>query len=168
MVFRFLKVLPLFLICVATACGNADPCDGVDCGAQGSCSAGACTCNDGYVKGAGGKCDTEARARFLGSWTASDDCPSSGTRSYLVTVTASAAGLNSVELTNWASFTQPVTATIAGDAIAVARQEPDNDNYYVEGTGTFTTTASTWSYIISDETDRNAVVSDRCTGSWTK
>ena len=38
---------------------NVDPCEGVDCGTNGSCVSGACECNEGY---SGSSCETQLEA----------------------------------------------------------------------------------------------------------
>jgi len=46
----------------------SDPCDEVNCGANGQCNEGICLCDDGFE---GENCETASRDRFLGFWEAS-------------------------------------------------------------------------------------------------
>jgi uncharacterized protein YmfQ (DUF2313 family) len=61
-------------------------------------------------------------------------------------------------------FTNAVKATVSGNTITIASQQPDNDQYYVEGTGTYNTATSkiTWTYKLTNPS--NVQVS--YTGTW--
>lgn len=65
-----MKKLIQFSICAITfllfSC--SDPCDDVDCGTNGTCDDGTCLCSDGYE---GMNCETETRAKYLGTYTGS-------------------------------------------------------------------------------------------------
>ena len=60
------KILPfLLLVCLSlTQC--SDPCDDVDCGANGTCVEGTCNCDPGYE---GLSCETEIRAKYIGTYS---------------------------------------------------------------------------------------------------
>lgn len=165
------KSLALTLLAAATftSC-EQDPCKDVVCGDQGQCVEGTCVCNAGYEKGATTNlCDTEQRAKFLGTFAVSDVCSNSGNSDYNVTISAGTAGITEVRVTNfYGLFTSAVVATVDGNTITIARQQPDNDNIFVEGTGTISGTTITFSYAISDETDSANIVTDSCTASWVK
>ena len=50
----------------------SDPCDDVNCGANGSCDDGICNCDEWFE---GTNCETETRGKFLGTWNStSPDC----------------------------------------------------------------------------------------------
>ena len=157
----FAAVVGLF----ATSC-TPDPCKDVVCNNGGTCVDGSCVCATGYE---GTNCDTEVRTKAIGTWTVADSCSNSGTASYTVTVVTSTGGISEVKITNfWGTFTNQVVATVSGSTVTIARQQPDNDNFYVEGTGTVSGNTITWSYTISDETVPTAIVSDVCSSTWTK
>jgi hypothetical protein len=161
----FAAVFGLF----ATSC-ETDPCKDVVCGDHGTCLEGVCNCENGYEKDSAGLCNTEIRAKFVGSWTVSDNCSQSGTASYTVSVTASTANILEVKITNfWGSFVNQGTATIDGSTINIARQEPDADQYFISGSGTINAANNSiaWNYNISDETGAAPLV-DVCTATWTK
>jgi hypothetical protein len=79
-------------------------------------------------------------------------------------------GIFDVKIANfWEFFVMDVTAVVSGDTITISRQQPDNDNYFVIGTGTINDAGNsiTWSYTISDETGTTPLL-DVCTATWTK
>jgi hypothetical protein len=155
----------------ATSC-ETDPCKDVVCGDHGTCLEGTCNCETGYEKDAQGLCNTEVRAKFVDSWTVADDCSVSGTASYTVSVTASTANILEVKITNfWGTFVNQAVANIDGNTISIARQQPDNDNYFIIGQGTINAAGNTitWTnYTITDETNPASIVTDACTATWTK
>ncbi len=166
------KTFALTLLAAATfsSC-EKDPCKDVVCGDQGQCVEGTCVCNAGYEKDAANLCNVEQRAKFLGSFTVADVCSASGSSSYITTITSGgAADVTSVRITNfWGTFTTAVNATVSGSTITIARQEPDGDDYFVEGTGTISGTTITFTYTITNEADPNAITTDTCTDViWTK
>ena len=57
--FILLSIFTVFMSC-------SDPCDDVDCGANGTCDDGTCLCEDGYE---GTSCETEIRAKYLGTYS---------------------------------------------------------------------------------------------------
>ena len=161
------KALSFAALVAFSASCTKDLCKDVDPGAQGTCLEGVVTCNSGYEKDSVGACNTEIRAKFLGTWTASDNCGSSGTATYVVTSTSTS--LLEVKLANfWDTFTNQVTATVSGNTITIARQEPDADDFFVQGTGTISGNTITWSYTITDETDPANIGTDACSSTWVK
>lgn len=141
-----------------------DECKDVTCNNGGTCVEGTCDCATGFE---GTSCDTEIRAKFQGTWTASDNCSLSGSDSYVVTST-DGTSIMDVNLTNfWGVFNNPVKASINGNTITIASQAPDNDGYFVSGTGTLTGSTISWSYTITNQ-NVTPNVSDVCTSSWTK
>jgi hypothetical protein len=103
---------------------------------------------------------------YKGTWTVSDNCSSSGTASYIVTVTSGGSILE-VNIANfWDAFINPVKATINGNTISIANQSPDNDGFFVSGTGTLSGSTITWSYTIDGTAAGSGT--DVCTATWTK
>ena len=79
----------------ATGC-KKDECKDKNCG-NGSCVDGSCVCNTGYE---GSECGTEKRAKFLGSWTATETC-TSGNFNWTMTSTASSQGVTAFIFNNF-------------------------------------------------------------------
>jgi hypothetical protein len=147
-----------------------DLCKDVVCLHGGVCDplTGGCDCVAGYE---GTDCGTEMREKFVGSYQVSDNCSISGTSTYNVTVVDGAA-VTQVSISNfWDAFVNAVIADIDGNTITIPSQEPDNDDFTVQGQGTYTaksdgTLASiSFSYTITDE---SIPISDVCTATWTK
>lgn len=158
----FLSALAFASIMFFNAC-TSDPCKDVVCMNDGTCIDGTCDCTTGYE---GTDCSTESRTKFLGSWTVTDACSSSGTSSYTVSMTAGTSVID-VNITNfWGVFNNAVKATVSGSIISIATQEPDNDGFKVIGTGTITGTTISWSYTI-DGTGAGSGI-DNCTATWVK
>ncbi len=167
------NLIYLFFGMLLVASCNTDPCKDVVCGDHGACNEGSCLCENGYEQGSNGLCDTEVRAKFAGTWVSSDSC-NTGTASYSVTIVPVTADttLMSVSITNfWNSFTNKIIATVTGSkTINIARQEPDNDKFFVKSIGDATLSGSTMTikYVVIDETDPNNILADTCTSSWLK
>jgi len=64
-------ILAFFLGTLIFAC--SDPCDDVNCGANGTCDeeTGNCICDE-WVEG--NNCETETRTKFLGTWNSTSIC----------------------------------------------------------------------------------------------
>ncbi|MEZ4983237.1 MAG: hypothetical protein R2769_16945 [Saprospiraceae bacterium] len=143
-----------------------DPCFDKVCGSNSTCVDGDCICDAGYEKNAQDSCVLE-RAKFVGTYTVSDDCSSSGTATYIVTAIAGASD-NMVAISNfWNVFNNPVVATVDGDALTIANQDPDSDGFTVEGSGTYSNGTITMSYTITDTTVTPNDV-DNCNSTWVK
>lgn len=146
------------------SCTIEDECitNDINCLNGGVCESGLCECAIGYE---GDSCQTLMRAKFLGSWGVSDDCSQSGTATYSVTLTASPNAVNQVLISNfWDAFTNSVVATVDSTTITIAEQEPDGDDFFVNGSGTLSGTTITITYNIEDRTGAQTVT-DVCTGS---
>lgn len=152
-----------------SAC-DTDPCKDVVCGDHGTCVEGTCVCTTGYEKGSTGLCDTEQRAKFLSNaWAVSDSCSSSGASGYTAAIITSTASVTDVRISNfWDQFTGYVNASVSGSTITIARQAPDNDGFYVQGSGTISGSTIAFSYTITDETDTTNISTDACSSVWTK
>jgi hypothetical protein len=163
-------LLPLFIggLVVFSSCGG-DPCADKLCGTGGTCFEGDCSCDAGYELDADGQCNLLVLDRIGGAYSVVEDCSRSNAATYLSAITKVDA--TSFKITNvWGLFQNQVNATIENDgSLKIARQEPDNDKYFVEGTGVLTTNAAgkaviTWNYTVSDETGAAPVV-DACTST---
>lgn len=148
-------------------CALPDPCAGVVCGDHGTCNGGNCVCDLGYEKDANNLCNVESRAKFLGTFAVTDDCSNSGMSNYTVVVTSGTSGVTEVRITNfYGLFTNSVAATVSGDSIFIARQQPDGDNIFVEGEGQIVGGVIDFGYTISDETNTSSIVYDDCGATW--
>ncbi len=106
------------------------------------------TCDPGFE---GTDCKTEVRAKFLGNYAASD---SPGSLTYSVVI-GNGTSLSDVVISSSFSdnyFVNSVKATVSDKTITIARQQPDSDNYFVEGTGTINGKTITWNYNIINAT----------------
>ena len=156
------------MVVFAPSCGDSDPCKDVDCGANGACFDGGCVCDDGYEQDAEGKCTVLTVSKFTGKFSVTEDCSLSNPAGYTATITAGS-GVNQVNITNfWGLFQNVVKATVSGNQITIARQEPDNDKFFVQGSGTLGTengkTVITVTYTVSDETGATPI-NDVCTNT---
>ncbi|MEZ4921042.1 MAG: hypothetical protein R2792_18215 [Saprospiraceae bacterium] len=166
----FLPALLGALMLFTPACTDSDPCKDVECGDNGTCFEGECICDVGYETDANGMCTVRTVDKFTGTFTVDEDCSASPAETYVATIQET--GLSSVRIINvWNLFQNAVTATIDGtDKIVIARQEPDGDAYYVEGSGTLTVLANgksqiTFTYVVTDETDPANILSDNCSNT---
>lgn len=126
-------------------------------------------CDPGFEREAGACVD--ARLRFVGTWTVSDDCSGSGTANYNIEIALDPAVPDGLLISGfWKVFIAPVRASLSADAITIDRQEPDADEFFVQGTGVVGDVPDSVSadYIVSDETDPLALVTDMCESTWTK
>ena len=105
---------------------------------------------------------------FVGQYSVDEDCSTSAPAAYNVTITAGTS-TSEVRLANvWDSFGAAVVATIDCESITIARQEPDGDDYFIEGNGTLEKRDNdviviTISYSVTDETDPANILTDVCT-----
>lgn len=145
-----------------TAC-TQDECKDVVCQNGGACVSGNCNCTTGYE---GTSCETEVRAKFVKTWTASDKDISSGKdlSTYNSNI-VNGSGILDVKVSNFSGlFVSDVKATVSGNTITISSQEPDADGYYVEGTGTYNSADGTISWTYTITSPQNAKKS--YTGSW--
>jgi len=139
------------LVCDATG--------GTKVATEGGCD---CVCDEGYE---GADCATESRAKFVGVYTVTGDCSTSGVKGgYDIEIVNSGVNVTSVLISNfWNAYVNNVVATISGNTITIANQDPDNDGYNVTGSGTYANGVITMSYTVSDGT-----TTDVCTSTMTK
>ncbi|MBL7802731.1 MAG: hypothetical protein JNL02_03275 [Saprospiraceae bacterium] len=117
-------------------------------------------------------CDKECETKqndYTGSYLVTEDCSASTPTSYASIVSAGAAD-NEVLITNfWGAFQASVRATIDCDNITIARQEPDGDKFFVEGSGTRSKDGDrvtiTFSYTVTDETNPASIGTDNCSNT---
>lgn len=85
------------LLCLLGSC--KDPCDDVNCN-FGNCTEGICDCDEGYE---GDNCQTEIRAKYLGTWSGPNDCNESALPVEIdmvtLVITASETGIYDIILT---------------------------------------------------------------------
>jgi hypothetical protein len=151
----------IFSTAVFTSC-NSDACADVVCSNGGSCVDGTCVCPVGYE---GTTCTTESRAKFAKSWSCNDQKNGTTTPILYTSIIAagSASNVTTVLISNFSDiFVNSVSATVNGNTITIASQAPDNDGYYVTGTGTLTNNKINWSYSIKNPSN----VTDSYTGVW--
>ncbi len=168
------KIIGLFagVLLILSSC-NTDECKDVVCGDQGNCVAGICECLAGYEQDVDGLCNTEIREKFIGSWTVTDACTASSSSSYTVTTTKNNTILLDLNITNfWDVFNASVVANVNGSTFNIPRQEPDNDDFFVESVGDATINAAlnrvNVTFVITDETVPGVVAADTCTSTWVK
>jgi len=152
-----------------TSC-NKDECKDVVCENGGTCDAGTCKCVTGYE---GTNCQTKWSAKFIKTWTAADkDASGASLPAYQAIITAGSS-ITDIKITHFSGnnsagssyFVNDVNATITADKITISKQSPDNDNYTVEGTGTYNSVDGkiTWTYTLGDPTGATV----NYTGTWT-
>ncbi|MEZ4928123.1 MAG: hypothetical protein R3A50_17695 [Saprospiraceae bacterium] len=102
---------------------------------------------------------------YVGQFLATENC-TSGAASYNVTVARGASDTD-LNITNvWNAFLNSVNATIDCETITIARQEPDSDGYFVEGSGFYEKTNGvetiTISYTVTKEAGGSVISTDNC------
>jgi hypothetical protein len=170
---NFLKAAGMMLALsgLVVACG--DPCEDVACGTGGTCVDGDCVCETGYENGTDGAC-IEVRAKMIGNYNVTEDC--AGTASGYISVVGNNAEVTKININNFFdSFSNPVVATVDGNTLTIAEQEPDGDNYLVEGTGAFTDGATdaddkiTLTFTVKEVDDTGSVLQTAsCTATFDK
>lgn len=112
---------------------KTDPCDTVNCLNGGTCIDGSCNCPTGYE---GTNCETKSSDKFIGVYTATEDC-SSG--SYTVTITPGSEP-DEVLLSNLGNYGCSVSSTIVFDGTVNGNKIVVDDykcNTQMKGTGTY-------------------------------
>lgn len=164
----FASILMLAIGFAFTGC-ESDPCKDVECGSFGTCLEGDCVCDSGYE---GTDCATLSKDKFLGtsgaaaSYSVVDACSASGAASYTTGISASSADDTKVLISNfWDAFVNNVEATVDGEDITIANQEPDADGFTVAGSGTIASGVITMNYTITNTGNGDT---DVCQSTWTK
>lgn len=162
--FSLRSVFPMLLLSLMigfSAC--KDECKDVNCQNGGICDAGDCTCADGYE---GTLCESEIRAKFLGSYNTNENCNLSGNFNYQIAVTTSATGIKNIIITNFYGIGVSVSATISGNSVSIPNQtvvDGAGDAYTLSGGGQLNGNILTLTYAIS-----SGGVGENCTATCTK
>lgn len=118
-------------------------------------------CDPGYE---GANCATETRAKFIGSYSASENGSVTGAANFSLTIVNNPTDVTKIRITNfWDNFVNPVNAVVSGNSITIPSQIPDNDGYAVSGTGTINGTTITITYVVV-----NQGLTDNVTGTWSR
>jgi len=154
---------------------SSDPCEGKSattlCTGNGTLSSDGtncnCTCNTGYA-------GTACNLTLAGIYTANSDILGTSTSVTPYTSSISISG-NTVSITKFKNgfFVNSAIGTLSGKTITLnTDQQPDNDGYKLNGTGTITSTATQisikWTYSITGPNASGTIVTDNLTGTWTK
>jgi hypothetical protein len=119
------------------------------------------TCDIGYE---GTDCKTEVRAKFVNEpngYQVVEDGTLSAAANYTVHIQTSTTAINEVKITNvWNSFLHAVIAKVDGKNITIARQEPDGDKFFVEGSGLLSGNTISINYKVTDESDTAHIQTD--------
>lgn len=159
---KTLRLFSLALSFVALALtGCKDECKDVVCQNGGTCEEGICLCATGYE---GTNCETEIRAKFLGSYTVSESCQS-GNYSFSLSITSSSAGVSNIIINNFYDIGINVSATINGNSVTIPNQTINDGGVAltISGSGQLSGNILTLTYNISAGTE-----SDSCTATCTK
>jgi hypothetical protein len=156
-----------FCTVLYTSCSK-DECKGVTCQNGGTCSGGNCTCATGYE---GTNCEKQARSKFIKAWAASDvpvaSAPAIAPYSAVISASTTSSAVTDVVIGGFSAnyFTNAVKASVSGNTITIASQQPDNDGYAVSGTGTYNTATNKidWTYSITQVSSGTTI---SYTGTW--
>ena len=127
----------------------------------GTCDEGTCLCATGYE---GTNCETEIRAKFLGSYNVSESCQS-GNYTFSMSVTSSSTGVSNIIINNFYGIGISVSATINGNSVTIPNQTINDQGLAltISGSGQLSGNILTLTYNISAGAD-----SDSCTATCTK
>jgi len=99
----------------------------------------------------GKDCNTESRAKFIKTWSASDEVGSGSPLVYTCNITKGT-NVNQVLISNSFAgnfFDNAIKATVEENTITIASQAPDaGGDYKVSGSGTYSGGQITWNYLI--------------------
>lgn len=156
---RLLVLSASFLGLTLTGC--KDECKDVVCQNGGTCEEGTCLCVSGYE---GENCETEVRAKFIGSYSVSESCQS-GNYNFNFNITASSASVTSIIINNFYDIGINVTANISGTTVTIPNQTVTQSGsaLNVSGSGQLNGNILTLTYTISSGSD-----SDSCTATCNK
>lgn len=119
----------LLVLSGLTSC-TPDKCTAIACAHGGLCQDGTCLCADGYE---GYQCETEMRARYITTWTVTEDGTVSNAAQYAVGV-APGSTPRQIRITNfYNAFTQPVIAYVNSDTVVIPLQSVNR--WKVQGRG---------------------------------
>ncbi len=161
----FLSLFSVFLL--FSACG-ADPCNKVECGSFGDCSAGRCICQPGYQRDATSLCNLEKRAKFLGDWSIEENCDSTGEASYSLQIVADG-DITQIGVGDFnGRFINPVIAIPNINEIEIIAQAPDENDIWIEGRGIISANIINWNFKLTDLSQAPDTLIHECTAIWTK
>jgi hypothetical protein len=161
-----LFLLPLLMgafMLFSPACGEDDPCQDVECG-SGVCIDGSCDCDLGFFTDNTGSCTVNG----TGFYNVSENC-SAGV--YTVEMVAGSNNNQLLIKNFWETFSSNVTMEVNGSSVTIPRQEPDGDDFFVQGSGTWTVNASgkpvfSITYKVTDESV-SPIDESNCTSTFT-
>lgn len=148
---------------IASLNSCTDACKDVVCQNGGTCVDGSCDCAAGYE---GTNCETETRAKILGTFQVEENCTVTGPAQYNVTISSSSADVLNVIVTPFGGYTG-ASGTLKLDGSTLTLSGITGTTLLFTGfSGTVNASGSTItgvSYTVSDGTD-----TETCTGTWTK
>lgn len=142
---KFLSYVAVLSMTALFSC--AEPCADANCGTFGSCTEidgeGICLCTNGYETNSSGQCEIRSTEKYVGTWTATEQCTDNITNEtftfdYEVVATQSAQEITRIFMDNLGALqcltgeTVEVTATVAGNSLTIdeATYCPDTDNNF--------------------------------------
>ena len=151
-----------------SSCAKDDPCKNVTCGTNGQCAEGVCICDEGYEKDAGGLCNTEIRAKFLGNYNVSEVCDGVPTGTYASVITTKS-DVKEINISNFGDSGLNATATVANAdltkfTINIPNISIGGNTYSIVGTATISGNVVTLNYTAS----QSGTVSFSCVATMTK
>jgi hypothetical protein len=136
-----------------------------------SCSKDDVACNTGYE---GKNCDVEIRAKFVGTWSASDR-KEDGTQlpAYTANIVRNPSSIEKLNIGGFSGlpsnggFAADVIVSASGTTFTIPTQQPDSDGFTVQGNGTINSAGNsiTVNYTI---TKVSTGASLNYTGTWSK
>ncbi|MEZ4942633.1 MAG: hypothetical protein R3D58_17295 [Saprospiraceae bacterium] len=115
------------MVAFAPACGDANACEDVDCGVNGTCFEGVCVCNVGYE---GAACAEEWATKFLGSYLGFDVCPPpTGTVDLNAPAVITRLSESRIQISNFASFGSILEADVNLESASSTTAQVIDFNY---------------------------------------
>ena len=159
-----MKKLFFGLIAVAALSFSSckDECKDVNCANGGTCDAGVCSCPSGYE---GELCETETRAKIIGTYQVNETCDSTGAANYNVTITAASSDVTKVLISPFGGYTgATATCTLNGSTLTLNSVSGSNLSFS-NLSGTVSANGGTISNVTYTVSGTNQ---ETCPGTWTK